>query len=89
MCSDGEHVKHVTYLQNGAVISNVPNSVPTVINNNNLQPPPLYSVDYQDKQDDAFVLQNPLISDDNGEFSQNQVNQDSKLFFRQEKVDKF
>ena len=74
MCSDGEHVKHVTYLQNGAVISNVPNSVPTVINNNNLQPPPLYSVDYQDKQDDAFVLQNPLISDDNGEFSQNQVN---------------
>merc|ERR1711953_961467 len=71
--SDGEHVKHVTYLQNGAVISNVPNTVPTVINHNKLQPPHLHSLDYQDKQDDAFVLQNPLISDDNGEFSQNQV----------------
>ena len=67
-------MKHVTYLQNGAVISNVPNVLPNVIkepnSNNNFHPPDLSSLDYPNKQDDAFVLQNPSIVDNDNNANQ-------------------
>ena len=66
-------MKHVTYLQNGAVISNVPNVLPNVITeplNNQFQPPDLSSLDYPNKQDDAFVLQNPSIGDNDNNANQ-------------------
>ena len=71
--SDVSHVKHVTYLQNGAVISNVPNVLPNVIAesiSNPFQPPDLSSLDYTNKQDDAFVLQNPSIVDNDNNANQ-------------------
>ena len=71
--SDVSHVKHVTYLQNGAVISNVPNVLPNVITDsitNPFQPPDLSSLDYPNKQDDAFVLQNPSIVDNDNTANQ-------------------
>ena len=72
-------MKHVTYLQNGAVISNVPNVLPNVITDNNqFQPTDLSSLDYPNKQDDAFVLQNPSIVDNDN--NANQVWNDNSMF---------
>ena len=71
--SDVSHVKHVTYLQNGAVISNVPNVSPNVITDsisNSFQPPDLSSLEYPNKQEDAFVLQNPSIVDNDNTANQ-------------------
>merc|ERR1719471_918818 len=68
--SDGQS-KHVTYLHNGAVISNVPDIIPSVVKQEELQPPKLPSFDHHNKQDDAFVIQNPLLGNNNN--NQNQV----------------
>ena len=68
LSSDLEQSKHVTYLHNGAVISNVPNGRPTVVRDNQFLPPSLPSLENQNKQEDAFVIQNPLIGE-----NQNQV----------------